>query len=883
MPTNVTSPSLPEIYAAESARIRERFESAGEGGAAVGARSALVDKLVAELFHRLTGCGPGPAEGISLVGLGGYGRSELFPHSDVDLLFLAKSPRALDARREPFAALTRTLWDLGLRVGSTARTLEECGKLDRDNLEFSISLLDSRHLAGDSELSARLHESMIPRLVGRNRADLAADLIKMTAQRHEKFGNTIFHLEPNVKEAPGGLRDYQVARWLCLIQELGLRKRWARPESLWPAPLASETAEAARFLADLRTFIHYERGRDDNQLSYELQEQAARRGVGMRDGGIPPSEWMRTYYRRARAINRLARRLLDDAAPPRKSLLGHYRDSKSRLSTPEFSVVRGEIYPRLPELSGLDALLRAFELMARHGLELGREAERWVEQAVEKLDSSGLPHSEALWQEFRRILAAPEAARALRAMHRLGFLNHIFPEFRAVDALVLRDFYHRYTVDEHSLRTIENLGKLRDWRGGAGPRAIRTAGPAPTGATGWERQFGEILSEIEQPELLVLSLLFHDVGKGMLSTDHVEGSLVAVEHVFERVALAPEDRETVRFLISKHLEMSRTVQRRDIFALETVREFAQKVETPERLKMLTLLTYTDIKSVNPEALTPWKAEMLWQLYTAASNYLSRSLDEERFTGVGDSAEQAAIAAELPAESRREFAAYLEGFPRRYLRSHSPDAIGRHFRMEQGLRNEAAQVRLENRGRFWELTVLTRDRPFLFASLTGTLAAWGLNILKADAFGNARGNVLDVFRFADVHRTLELNPSEVERFKKTLTDVLAGAQSVERLMSGRAAPRAGRTKVGISTQARFEEPPSLEGAARTTLLELITYDRPGLLYQVSSAIAELGLNIEVALIDTEGEKVIDVFYLTEKGAPLAPATEKALRESLLRRL
>jgi [protein-PII] uridylyltransferase len=180
-------------------------------------------------------------------------------------------------------------------------------------------------------------------------------------------------------------------------------------------------------------------------------------------------------------------------------------------------------------------------------------------------------------------------------------------------------------------------------------------------------------------------------------------------------------------------------------------------------------------------------------------------------------------------------------------------------------------------------VVTRDRPFLFASLTGTLAAWGLNILKADAFGNARGNVLDIFRFVDVHRTLELNPSEVERFKKSLTDVLAGRESVERLMSGRAAPSAGRTNVGIPTQVRFEVPPSLEGTARTRLLELITYDRPGLLYQVSSAIAELGLNIEVALIDTEGEKVIDVFYLTEKGAPLAAATERALHQSLLQRL
>jgi [protein-PII] uridylyltransferase len=882
LPTIVTSASLPEYYAAESARIRERFEFAGEGGAAVEARAALVDNVASELFHKLIGSGPEPSQGVSLVALGGYGRRQLFPYSDVDLLLLAKSQRVLDARREPFAALTRTLWDLGLRIGSTARTLEECGKLDRDNLEFSISLLDSRHMVGDSELSARLHDDIIPRLVRRELGDLAADLLKVTAQRHEKFGNTIFHLEPNVKEAPGGLRDYHVARWLGLIQELGLRKRWASPEALWPAPLGSEAIEGARFLADLRTFIHYERGRDDNQLSYELQEHAARRGVGAPGSGLPPAEWMRIYFQRARSVNRLARRLLEDRAPSPKRLFGLYRDSKSRLSTPEFTVGGGKIYPRQPELLGLDALLAAFELVAQHGLELGGETDRWVEQAVAKMASGQPPHWEAVWKQFRRILAAPGAALALRAMHRLGLLNRIFPEFRVVDALVLRDFYHRYTVDEHSLRTIENLGMLRSRRRKR-PRQAAPLSPPGGDATGWEAQFEEILSELEQPELLVLSLLFHDVGKGMTSTDHIEGSLAAVAEVFERFDLPAEERETVRFLISKHLEMSRTVQRRDIFDPETVREFAQKVGTPERLKMLTLLTYTDIKSVNPEALTPWKAEMLWQLYTAASNYLSRSLDEERFTGAGDSAEQAGIVAALPAESRREFAAFLEGFPRRYCRSHSSDVITRHFHMEQGLRNEPAQIGLENQERFWELTVVTRDRPFLFASLTGTLAAWGLNILKADAFGNARGSVLDIFRFVDAHRTLELNPSELERFKRNLTDVLAGRESVERLMRGRTAPRPGRTKVGIPTQVRYEVPPSLEGAARTTLLELITFDRPGLLYQVSSAIAELRLNIEVALIDTEGEKVIDVFYLTEKGAPLVAATERALRDSLLRNL
>jgi [protein-PII] uridylyltransferase len=880
----VTSHSLAEIYAVESAKIRERFESDGDGRAAVEARSDLMDQLITRLFGAILDAGGG----VSLVALGGYGRRQLFPYSDIDLLLLVKSQRALETSREPFAALTRALWDLGLRVGSTARTAEECGKLDRKNLEFSISLLDSRHLAGDASLTSRLHETMIPRLVARDRAALVADLVEMSRKRHEKFGDTIFHLEPHVKDAPGGLRDYHVARWLSLLRELGARRRWAKPEDLWPKALAGEAAEALPFLTDVRTFVHYAYGRDDNQLSYELQEKAAHAGVGVPRGGtaLSPAEWMRIYFLRARAIGRLVRRLLDEAAPRRSSLLGRYRKWKLRSRTPGFSVTRGELSPRHPEITNLPSMLAAFELVAEHGLELGQEAEHWAEQAVRKIGPEELPQDPALWNQFRNILAAPEASRALRAMHRLGLLSLLFPEFRAVDALVLRDFYHRYTVDEHSLRTIENLGKLGNWRRNSRPSGPRTEAlePRQAGDTGWEPQFAELLAELEQPEVLRFSLLFHDVGKGMAASDHVVGSLAAVEQVFTRFALAPEEQETVRFLISRHLEMSRTVQRRDIFAPETVREFAEKVGTPERLKMLTLLTYADIKSVNPEALTSWKAEMLWQLYTATSNYFSRSLDEERVRAAADStAQAAAMESGVPEEARRQFAGFLEGFPRRYLRSHAREVILRHFRMQQALETQAAQIQIEDHGRLWELTVLTRDRPFLFASLTGTLAAWGMNILKADAFANARGIVLDIFRFEDAHRTLELNPGEIGRFRENLDRVLAGRESVERLLARRAAPRGSRTKVRIPLQVRFEQPPSLEGHPRTTLVELIAHDRPGLLYQVSSAIAELHLNIEVALIDTEGEKVIDVFYLTEHGGPLAAATQKTLGESLRQKL
>jgi [protein-PII] uridylyltransferase len=383
---------------------------------------------------------------------------------------------------------------------------------------------------------------------------------------------------------------------------------------------------------------------------------------------------------------------------------------------------------------------------------------------------------------------------------------------------------------------------------------------------------------------LFLSLLFHDVGKGTMPGDHVRGSLEALEGVLERLAIEPGDRETVAFLISAHLEMSATMQRRDIFDPDTARALADRVGTPERLKMLCLLTYADIKSVNPEALTPWKAEKLWQLYAGTSNHLARSLDQERVHAAGGQVEQAERVLQIlpKATSPQRVNAFLEGFPTRYLRTHSAEEIAAHYLMSRALAENPVQVSLRNRGHSFQLTVLIHDRPFLFASLTGTLAAWGMNIIKADAFANALGTVLDTFRFVDLHQTLELNPSEARRFEQSVVDVLTGRESLQALMSGRINPRKlPRAKVEIPTQVRFEDSPTASsGPARTSLMELITQDRPGLLYQVSSTIAELGFNIEVALIDTEGQKVIDVFYLTSHGAKLDAIEKQKVREALM---
>ena len=874
----VLSP-LSEYYSAEFQKIQTEFEQTGKGIATLAARTSLVDSLVVRLYQEFISTDLHEPIRLCLVALGGYGRGELFPQSDIDLLFLTEDESIQSTYREGVATLLRMLWDLRMRVGNSTHTLAECGRLYRDNLEFNIALLDLRYLAGDANLFARLRDSVVPHLVARDRADLARNLVELTGQRHTKFGNTIFHLEPNLKDSPGCLRDFHVCRWLARIEELERNGKWTPPEQLWPERDRPAMESAFSFLADARCFIHYYYGRDENQLSYDAQAQAAARGVGVKGARhLDPADWMRTYFRQVRVVDQLTDQLIDDSAPARSGLYAVYQDWRSRLSNADFSVVRGRIFTRRPTAFSDDPLLllRLFELVARHGLPVSRETEKLVMAECARPGSEGVRPSQ-LWQNFARILVQPYAAQALRKMHRLGLLTRLFPEFRAIDSLVIRDFYHRYTVDEHSFLTLENLHRLVRDKG-------KSARPSSTGAgQAWERKFGEILSELEHPQLLYFTLLFHDVGKGMPEYEgHVEGSLVALEKIQARLQLPEDAWEMVQFLVGSHLEMSAASQRRDVFDPETVRNFAKIVGTTERLKMLCLLTYTDICSVNPEALTPWKAELLWQLYAATMNYLTRSVDDDRVRITAELADDLekilAVLGSPAAEVDLRF--FLEGFPQRYTATHTPDQIAGHFEMARRLTREPIAVEIHARHSHFDLTVVTADRPYLFASITGTLAAWGMSIVKADAFSNSGGMILDTFTFVDLHRTFELNPSEGDRFKQNLIDVLRGTLELQKLLSGRTrAEASAQPKVEIVTRVRFDD----DSSSHSTLLELVAQDRPGLLYDVSSVLADQGCNIEIALIDTEGQRAIDVFYLTYRGAKLNAGAQEAVSDALQKRL
>lgn len=875
---SVALPVLTQHYAAESERIQRAFADTNDGSAVLRERTELIDGLALCLYQEFVSQdAQGPAH-LCLLALGGYGRRELFPHSDVDLLFLTEDESVRAAHRDGIAAFLRMLWDVRLRVGSSTHTLAECGRLYRDNLEFNISLLDLRYLAGDADLYLRLRNSVVPHMVGRDRVDLVRNLVELTSQRHGKHGHTIFHLEPNLKEAPGCLRDFHVCRWLARIDELERKRVWTPPEQLWPERDRPAALLGFNFLADARCFLHYQYGRDDNQLNYDMQAQAAARCVGVdQTQALSPADWMRVYYRQVRAIDQMTAQLIEEFAPARAGVYSVYKDWRSRLSNADFSVVRGRIFARHPTALAGDPLLslRLFEMVARHGLPLSRETERLLQAEVPRIEASALDPA-TLWPEIQTVLVQPYSAAALRDMHRLGLLTRLFPEFHAIESLVVRDFYHRYTVDEHSFMTIEHLHRLQ--RDKAKSRRQESGERAPD----WEERFGRILSEIERPALLYLTLLFHDVGKGFPQfEDHIQGSLHALRAVQARLQLSEGDWQMVQFLVTHHLEMSTAAQRRDVFDPETVRAFAKIVGTTERLKMLCLLTYADICAVNPEAMTPWKAELLWQLYAATENFLSRSVDDNRVSITGPSGELKQVLGALGTPERADdLRRFLEGFPQRYTLNHSLDQIAGHFELARRLPKEPIGVDLQARDHHFDLTVITADRPYLFASITGTLAAWGMSIVKADAFANAAGTILDTFTFVDLHRTLELNPPERDRFKHELMGVLNGTLELEKLLSGRTRGSATvQPKVEITTRIRFDS----QSSSHCTLLELIAQDRPGLLFDISSVLAEQGCNIEVALIDTEGQRAIDVFYLTARRDKLDARTQKGVEKALKRRL
>jgi [protein-PII] uridylyltransferase len=792
--------------------IRGEFFRTGDAETALARRTAVVDSIALAACAELLL--PALPKGFTLLAVGGYGRRQLFPCSDVDLLLLFESERLAQNAKPAIGRFLQRLWDAGLRVSQSVRTPAECLERHDQNVELNISLLDRRYLAGDGDLFGQVAEGL-PRFLRGQRDPLVRNLSRMARARHAKYHNTLHHLEPNIKETPGGLRDLQLIYWLDRLRSPGATNRFPNLE------------EPRRFLFRLRCCLHYLAGRDQNVLGFETQET-----IAAKQNGGDAAAWMREYYRNARAIHREALRQLEMSEPQASNLLGQFRDWRARLSNADFSVARERVYFRAPHRLEVEPehALRAFEFVARHGVRLSLDAE----QRLEAAELSALP---AVWPALRSIFSLPHAGMAVRAMHETGVLEAIFPELRAMESLVIRDFYHRYTVDEHTVVAIQTLSELR-------------SGP-----------YAELLSEFDHPALLVFALLFHDVGKG-IGPGHITHSLAAAGTAMERAGMPEPNREMVRFLIARHHDLSAAMQSRDPGDPATAQFVARQVETVERLKGLTLFTYADISAVNPQAMTAWRSEQLWRLYLAAYHHLTSALDAERI--------------ERPVATSAEAAEFLEGLPVRYSRTHSAAEIDGHVDLAIRSRERGVAVSVERLNGVYRATLVTRDRPNLFASVAGTLSSFGMNIVKAEAFANRRRLVVDTFVFADPARTLELNPSEVDRLQTTLERVVLGKADVRRLLQNRPAPGLPSRSASLPPRVSFHN----DASPGATLIEIVAQDRPGLLYDLARAISAQGCNIEVVLVDTEAHKAIDVFYVTSEGKKLDGGKEASLKALLV---
>ena len=804
-------------------RIRADFYATGDAAALQAQLTAVIDTMSIQAFEgTLQAAFP---KGIAMLAVGGYGRRELFPFSDIDIMILLENESLAGTIKESLSEFMRLLWDAGLRLSHSVRTVSDCVEVHDQNPELNVSLLDRRLLSGDAQVYTRL-ETRLPLFLTKQGHRLAKHLCQLTRTRHGKYQDTLFHLEPDVKESPGGLRDLHFIHWLS-----GLRPE-LRPER----PLAEATA----FLSSLRCFLHFEADRDRNVLNFEAQELIVKQPFSM---AKTPPLWMREYFNHARTVFRETQRTLDSFERAETSLFSSFRDMRSRVSNSEFTVSRERVFLRNPARlqSEPETVLRLLEFVARHGVPLAAETERRLE-AARGAFASWCQTPRPLWRSLNVILALPYASMALRVLQNTGLMQVLFPEWESVVSLVVRDFYHRYTVDEHTLVCIERLTALRHTQDTAA------------------RRFAGILSEIDNPAVLLFALLYHDVGKGALTGHHATVSLELALAAMQRMQVPQDEQDTVAFLVQHHLALSEVMTGRDLSDPTTARALADRVGTIERLKALAVLTYADISGVNPGAMTPWRLEQLWRVYRMAQQELTRELETDRIQ-------------EVP-ENLTARADFLKGFPVRYLRTHSAAEIENHVKLYELSRPTGVAVKLEHTEGAWRAIIVARDMPFLFASLAGAFSSFGLDILKAEAFSNARGLILDTFVFGDPRRTLELNPSEADRLLDLIRKVATGKTDVRMLLKNRPQPE----------PKRASEPPSVEfdsdACATATLVEITAEDRPGLLYSLATAFSSAACNIDVVLIDTKGHRAIDVFYVAHQGSKLTPETQAALKQRLL---
>jgi [protein-PII] uridylyltransferase len=818
----------------------------GRGGAAAHRRfadrmDALVGRAVEDAVDRAAIETP-----FAICAIGGYGRRSLCLHSDIDLLILFGG-RIGRAEERFVNAVLHPLWDARLTVGHQVRTFAEVEELGDDNPEFMLALIDVRRLTGDSVLFEGVHTQYAAEGLLSRRSQIIEALLQLTEARHTSYNDTIYQLEPDIKSSPGGLRDIMAARLLARLT----------PDA--SASLeASELESAEDFLLRVRSLLHLEAGRNVNLLSHELQETAADR---LRFPGARTEHrveaLMSRFFVHARGVSRTLARVTkasqSDGVPKALAV---------EPTGPNLELFAGAIRFVDPERASTEpaSWLRAFEAALDRQVPVGDEVLAIVERHISTCTFDDvLPTEEDRDRLMRCLRPRKGQYETLSEMHECGLLDRLLPGFAAISCRVIRDFYHKYTVDEHTLLTIRALERLLE--------------PDPS-----RERFRAVLGELRAPERLVLALLFHDVGKWKMH-NHAQESVRLARAMYDRLELDTEFRNDVEFLIGEHLQMSYLAFRRDSEDPLVVQRFAALVGTEERLKMLCLMTLVDIEAVAPGTLTPWKEELLWRLYVDTYNQLTLAYGDDVIEK--GQAAVAALQTTRPDDmTEHELSEFLEGFPRRYLAMFDSAHIYQHARLARGLHPDEVHLFLEQKGDVWELAVVTLDKPLLFSNICGTLSYFGVDILRGSAMTSPAGVVLDIFQFSDHGGAFRLNPGALAEFESLLQTVIAGRQDVTTLLQRKeSGPLYRRGPRRITPVVYFDDAHSQS----YTVLEIVAQDALGLLHRISRMISLHGCDVDLVLISTEGNKAIDVFHLT-KGATKVPRdAQLALKQDLERML
>ena len=833
--------------AALLAEARQEFVAEverGAGGVVAHARfSDHLDDLIRQIVDAARAQTPTP---VAVAALGGYGRRALCLQSDIDLLIVFGG--RIGRSEERFVkAVLHPLWDLRLTVGHQVRVLADFERPERDNPEFLLALLDARLLAGDEAVFLPAQERFRGSSADR-REELLEALLQLTEQRHLAFNGTIYQLEPDVKEAPGGLRDVWAARALLTLRDVPVEPYAIDRDRL---------AQAEDFLLRIRSVLHVEAGRNLNVLSHDLQELAAER---LRYQGAQPQQrveaLMSAYFRHARHVARAFERARRASGPAERD------STRITLSANLELTANGIDFADGPRAASQPASwLAVFEAALERRMPVSDEALDLFERHGARYTPYDFLPTPADRQRMLRFLRPrPGLYARLSEMHDCGLLPHLFPEFQAISNRVIRDFYHKYTVDEHTLLTVRGLERLLN----------------PTQPS--RQRFSSILGELHAPEILVLALLFHDVGKWK-DDNHADESVRMVQTVLDRLGVPADQRLDVEFLIGQHLQMSRAAFRRDSEDPAVVRQFATLVGTEERLKMLCLMTVVDVEAVSTETLTAFREELLWRLYVDTYNQLTLGYGDEMIER--GQAALAALQAKRPADlDEAELTHFLEGLPQRYLAMFDADRVYRHAKLARDLHPDAVHLFLEQKGEVWELAVVTLDKPYLFSRISGVLSYFGMDILRGSAMSNRSQVVLDVFQFTDHDGFFRFNQGAIPQFEALLRDVVAGRQDVTALLERRESGfrrRSGPQRVAPIVY--FDQ----EHSQRYTVLEIVAQDAIGLLYRVSRVISRHGCDVDLVLISTEGTKAIDVFHLTKAEAKLSEPAQMALKQDLERML